>query len=148
MNRKLTASLLVLAAVLATIGFAALGSIFNYPDVLDEPAGKVLASFRDSQGAVSAWFVVLAIAGRAARSDRHGRRSTLDRAGDARRGPDRDHGRGRAGDRAAAVADPRSRLRVGRREQQRRSRELGAAIRSRRSATSSAPRSARRSAIC
>jgi hypothetical protein len=62
MNRKLTATLLVLAAVLANIGFTALGSIFNYPDVLDEPAGKVLASFRDAQGAVSAWFVVLAIA--------------------------------------------------------------------------------------
>jgi hypothetical protein len=62
MNRKLTAALLVLAAVLANVGFTALGSIFNYPDVLDEPAGKVLASFRDSQGAVSAWFVVLAIA--------------------------------------------------------------------------------------
>ena len=39
MNRKLTASLLILAAVLANVGFTALGSIFNYPDVLDEPAG-------------------------------------------------------------------------------------------------------------
>jgi hypothetical protein len=62
MNRKLTASLLILAAVLATAGFTALGSIFNYPDVLDEPAGEVLAAFRDSQTAVSAWFLVLAIA--------------------------------------------------------------------------------------
>jgi len=62
MNRKLTAVCLILAAVLANVGFTALGSIFNYPDVLDEPAGKVLASFRDSQGAVSAWFVVLAVA--------------------------------------------------------------------------------------
>ena len=62
MNRKLTASLLILAAVLATAGFTALGSIFNYPDVLDEPAGKVLAAFRDSQTAVSAWFLVLALA--------------------------------------------------------------------------------------
>jgi hypothetical protein len=62
MNRKLTAALLVLAAVLANLGFTALGSIFDYPDVLDEPASKVLASFRDHQGAVSTWFVVLAIA--------------------------------------------------------------------------------------
>jgi hypothetical protein len=62
MNRKLTAVLLILAAVLANLGFTALGSIFNYPDVLDEPAGKVLASFHDSQGAVSSWFLVLAIA--------------------------------------------------------------------------------------
>ena len=61
MNRKLTATLLILAAVLANVGFTALGSIFNYPDVLDDPADKVLASFRDSQSAVSAWFVVLAL---------------------------------------------------------------------------------------
>jgi Domain of unknown function (DUF4386) len=61
MNRKLTASLLILAAILANVGFTALGGIFNYPDVLDEPAGKVLASFRDSQDAVSGWFVVLAL---------------------------------------------------------------------------------------
>jgi hypothetical protein len=61
MNSKLTASLLILAAVLANVGFTALGSIFNYPDVLDEPAGKVLAAFRDNQGAVGAWFSVLAL---------------------------------------------------------------------------------------
>jgi hypothetical protein len=61
MNAKVTASLLILAAVLANVGFTALGSIFNYPDVLDEPAGKVLASFRDNQGAVSGWFSVLAL---------------------------------------------------------------------------------------
>jgi hypothetical protein len=62
MNRKLTATLLILAAILANVGFTALGGIFNYPDVLNEPAGKVLASFRDHQDAVSTWFVVLAIA--------------------------------------------------------------------------------------
>jgi hypothetical protein len=61
MNLKITASLLILAAVLANVGFTALGSIFNYPDVLDEPAGAVLASFRDHQSAVTAWFSVLAL---------------------------------------------------------------------------------------
>jgi hypothetical protein len=61
MNAKLTASLLIVAAVLANVGFTALDSIFNYPDVLDEPAGQVLADFRDHQGAVSAWFSVLAL---------------------------------------------------------------------------------------
>ncbi len=61
MNPKLTAALLILAAILANVAFTALGSIFNYPDVLDEPAGDVLASFRDHQGAVSAWFSVLAL---------------------------------------------------------------------------------------
>jgi hypothetical protein len=62
MNLRLTAALLILAAVLANVGFSALGSIFNYPDVLDEPAGDVLASFREHEGAVSAWFAVLAVA--------------------------------------------------------------------------------------
>ena len=62
MNAKLTASLLILAAVLANVAFAALGAIFNYPDVLDEPAGKVLGAFRDDQTAVSGWFAVLALA--------------------------------------------------------------------------------------
>jgi hypothetical protein len=61
MTPKRTASLLILAAILANVAFTALGSIFNYPDVLDEPAGEVLANFRDHQGAVSAWFSVLAL---------------------------------------------------------------------------------------
>jgi hypothetical protein len=61
MNPKLTAVLLILAAVLANIGFTALGSIFNYPDVLNEPAGEVLADFRAHQGAVSTWFTILAL---------------------------------------------------------------------------------------
>jgi hypothetical protein len=61
MNRTLTAILLIVAAVLANVGFTALGSVFDYPDVLDEPAGAVLASFRDNQGAVRGWFSVLAL---------------------------------------------------------------------------------------
>jgi hypothetical protein len=61
MNVKLTAALLILAAVLANVSFTALGSIFNYPDVLDEPAARVLAEFRDNQTAVGGWFAVLAL---------------------------------------------------------------------------------------
>ena len=61
MTPKLTAVLLILAAVLANVAFTALGSIFNYPDVLDEPARAVLADFRAHEGAVSAWFTVLAL---------------------------------------------------------------------------------------
>jgi hypothetical protein len=61
MNPRLTASLMILAAVLANVAFTALGSTFNYPDVLDEPAGQVLASFRADETAVSAWFSVLAL---------------------------------------------------------------------------------------
>lgn len=61
MRPKLTATLLIVAAVLADVGFSALGAIFNYPDVLDQPAGHVLASFHDHHAAVSGWFVVLAL---------------------------------------------------------------------------------------
>ena len=61
MSPRRTAFLLILAAVLANVAFTALGSIFNYPDVLDEPAGRVLASFRDHEDAVRAWFSVLAL---------------------------------------------------------------------------------------
>jgi hypothetical protein len=61
MTPKRTASLLILAAVLANVAFTALGSIFDYPDVLDEPAGAVLASFRDHESAVRGWFTVLAL---------------------------------------------------------------------------------------
>jgi hypothetical protein len=61
MNRKTTAALLVAAAILTNVAFTALGTVFNYPDVLKEPPGEVLAAFRDSQGAVSGWFTLMAI---------------------------------------------------------------------------------------
>src|SRR4051812_13019451 len=62
MNRKLTATLMILAAVLANVGFSALSSIFDYPDVLNRDAGPVLAAFRLHENAVSVWFVALAVA--------------------------------------------------------------------------------------
>ena len=61
MNRKLTAVALIAAALLTNAGFTALGSIFNYPDVLKEPTGEVLHRFREHQSSVSMWFVVLAV---------------------------------------------------------------------------------------
>jgi hypothetical protein len=60
-NRKLTAVLLIAAAVLTNVAFTALGTIFNYPDVLREPAGDVLAAFRSAEASVSRWFVLLAV---------------------------------------------------------------------------------------
>jgi hypothetical protein len=60
MNRKLTAALLVAAAVLTNVAFTALGTVFNYPDVLKEPVDDVLAAFRASQAAVTGWFAVMA----------------------------------------------------------------------------------------
>ena len=61
MNRKLTAVLLIAAAVLANAAFTALGTVFNYPDVLKEPAADILVAFRESQAAVTGWFAVLAL---------------------------------------------------------------------------------------
>ena len=61
MNRKLTAVLLIAAAVLANAAFTALGAVFNYPDILKEPAADILIAFRASQAAVTGWFAVLAL---------------------------------------------------------------------------------------
>src|SRR3954451_2721246 len=61
MHRKLTAALLIAAAVLAGVAFTALGSIFNYPDILKEPTDDILAAFRGSQSSVVGWFTVMAI---------------------------------------------------------------------------------------
>jgi hypothetical protein len=61
LDRKLTATLLIIAAVLTNIAFTALGSIFDYPDILKKPTGEILAAFTASQGAVMGWFVVLAL---------------------------------------------------------------------------------------
>jgi hypothetical protein len=61
MSPRITAVLMIAAAVLANVAFVALGSVFDYPDVLDEPAAQVLASFRAHEGEVSAWFTILAL---------------------------------------------------------------------------------------
>ncbi len=61
MTPRRTAAALVAAAVLLNVAFTGLGSVFDYPDVLKHPAGEVLASFRESQFAVSAWFLALAL---------------------------------------------------------------------------------------
>ena len=60
MNRKLTAVLLIGAAVLANLAFTVLGTVFNYPDVLKEPTDDILTAFRANQGPVVTWFLVLA----------------------------------------------------------------------------------------
>jgi hypothetical protein len=61
MNAKITAALLVAAAVLTNAAFTVLGTVFNYPDVLKEPVADILASFRDHQGPVTFWFAVMAV---------------------------------------------------------------------------------------
>src|SRR3954471_13303208 len=61
MTPRRTAVLMITAAVLVNVAFTGLSSVFDYPDVLKQPADAVLASFRESQGAVIAWFLALAL---------------------------------------------------------------------------------------
>lgn len=55
------AMLMVTGAVIANLASVGLGSVFDHPDVLQEPAAQVLAQFRDNQVAVSALFLVLTV---------------------------------------------------------------------------------------
>jgi hypothetical protein len=61
MTPRRTAVLMITAAVLVNVAFTGLGSVFDYPDVLKQPAGDVLASFRESQAAITAGFLLLAL---------------------------------------------------------------------------------------
>lgn len=61
MTRRRTAALMIAAAVLANLAFTGLGAVFDYPDVLKQPADDVLASFRAAQLAVVTGFLALAL---------------------------------------------------------------------------------------
>jgi hypothetical protein len=58
---RLAATAVITASGLAIAGFTALGSVFEYPQILEEPTSDILALYRDNQGAVTAWFLVLVI---------------------------------------------------------------------------------------
>jgi hypothetical protein len=58
---RLAGTALALASVLAIAGFTALGSVFAYPQVLQEPTAEILALFRAHETAVMAWFGVLVV---------------------------------------------------------------------------------------
>jgi hypothetical protein len=60
-NARRAGAALALASVLAIAGFTALGSIFEYPQILEKPTSDILALFRQHQSAVMSWFLVLAI---------------------------------------------------------------------------------------
>ena len=60
-TRRLAASGMAGAALLAIAGFTALGSIFDYPKILKEPTDHLLEAFRENQTAVTSWFLVLVI---------------------------------------------------------------------------------------
>jgi hypothetical protein len=60
-RRRLAAVLIVLAVVLANAAFVGLGSVFNYPDILQESADEILVEFRADEGAIVALFIMLAL---------------------------------------------------------------------------------------
>jgi len=60
-DRRVAAVAMTGAALLAIAGFTALGSIFDYPNVLKEPTADIIASYRQHQSAVMAWFGVLVL---------------------------------------------------------------------------------------
>ena len=108
-TRRLAASGMAGAALLAIAGFTALGSIFDYPKILKEPTDHILEAFRENQSAVTGWFLVLVISaallapvGVLLGRDRRRNARPLDRGGGHRGGD-------RAGDRSVPVgpADPR-----------------------------------------
>jgi hypothetical protein len=58
---RLAAATLATASTLAIAGFTVLGSVFEYPQILEEPTSEVLSLFRDHQAAVTGWFLVLVV---------------------------------------------------------------------------------------
>ena len=60
-TRKVAATAMAGAALLAIAGSTVLGSIFSYPKILQLPAADILAAYREHDVAISAWFLVLAV---------------------------------------------------------------------------------------
>jgi uncharacterized protein DUF4386 len=60
-RRWRVSSLIVLAIVLANAAFVGLGSVFNYPDILQEPSDQILTEFRADEGTIVALFIMLAL---------------------------------------------------------------------------------------
>ncbi|MGD9961010.1 DUF4386 domain-containing protein [Nocardioides sp.] len=52
---------LALASALAIAGFTVLGSVFEYPQILEEPTSDILASFHAHESSVMTWFGVLVL---------------------------------------------------------------------------------------
>ena len=60
-RRRTAAVLIVLAVVLANAAFVGLGSVFNYPDILQESPEEILTEFRADEGTIVALFITLAL---------------------------------------------------------------------------------------
>jgi hypothetical protein len=60
-SRHLVVTLLVLAVVLVNAAFIGLGSVFEYPGILQEDADEILEKFRADEGTIVALFSMLAL---------------------------------------------------------------------------------------
>jgi hypothetical protein len=60
-RRHLASALIVAAVVLANAAFLGLGSVFNYPDILQDPENEILAEFRADEVTIVVFFVLLAL---------------------------------------------------------------------------------------
>ncbi|MEV4642430.1 DUF4386 family protein [Actinoplanes sp. NPDC049548] len=60
-GRALTGLLLIAGALVANVAFAALGVVFDYPDVLQHPAGEILARFHSDALLIGGLFLLLAV---------------------------------------------------------------------------------------
>jgi hypothetical protein len=60
-HARVAAASLALASLLAIAGFTVLGSVFEYPQILEEPTSDVLMLFRENQSSVTTWFLVLVV---------------------------------------------------------------------------------------
>jgi hypothetical protein len=60
-SRTLAAGAMTTASLLAIAGFTALGSVFAYPQILQAPTEEILTAYREHQGPITAWFLVLVI---------------------------------------------------------------------------------------
>lgn len=56
-----TSVLLITGAILANVAFIGLGSVFHYPDILQESTDEIFRQFSAHQGIISFWFVLLAL---------------------------------------------------------------------------------------
>jgi len=60
-DARRAAGALTIASSLAIAGFTALGSVFEYPQILKQPTADILALYRENQTVISLWFAVLAV---------------------------------------------------------------------------------------
>ena len=60
-TKRLAAVAMAGAASLAIAGFTALGSVFDYPEILKSPTAEILTAFRRHEAAVTGWFLVLVL---------------------------------------------------------------------------------------